>query len=192
MPRERDYKAEYARRIARGLERGFSRSQARGHPKTSERHVAGKVTQPAYSPELETGLRELRWGKSLTASAREIGVSPERLRRYLKNAGVIRKRKGRWIAAEDFRPRQMLIYSEGEARTITVADYESASLIGRYMSAVGQFLNSNDPDFLTPFEGEFVTDIQGRTYLFETRPNVLYRLSAAETETFEQIYRIVV
>lgn len=32
MPRNRDYKTEYARRIERGAERGLSRSQARGHP----------------------------------------------------------------------------------------------------------------------------------------------------------------
>lgn len=192
MPRKRDYKAEYARRIARGLKRGFSRAQARGHPKTIERHIARPATQPEYSPELELGLRGLRRGKSLTASAREFGVSPERLRRYLNNAGVIRKQKGRWIAATDIRSRQILIFSEGEARTITVADFETASLIGRYMSAVAQFLSSNDPSILTPFEGESVTGIQGRTYPFETRPNVLYRLSAAETETFEQVYRIVV
>lgn len=192
MPRTRDYKAEYARRIARGLERGFSRSQARGHPKIVESHIARTVTQPGYIPELELGLRGLRRGMSLTASAREFGVSPERLRRYLNNAGVIRKQKGRWIAATDIRSRQMLIFSEGKARTIIVADFETASLIGRYLSAVGKFLSSNDPSFLTPFKGESVTGLQGRTYPFETRPNVLYRLSAAETETFEQVYRIVV
>lgn len=192
MPRKRDYKAEYARRIARGLKRGFSRAQSRGHPKIIERHIARPATQPEYSPELELGLRGLRRGKSLTASAREFGVSPERLRRYLNNAGVIRKQKGRWIAATDIRSRQILIFSEGEARTITVADYETASLIGRYLSAVGRFMSSNDPSHLAPFEGEFVTDVRGRTSIFETRPNVLYRLSAAETETFEQVYRIVV
>jgi hypothetical protein len=192
MSRKRDYKAEYARRIARGLERGFSRSQARGHPRTNERHVARNVTPPAYNPQLETGLRQLRRGKSLTASAREIGVSPERLRRYLNSAGVIRKRKGRWIPKEDSRSRQMLIFSDGEARTVIVADLETASVIGRYLSAVGEFLNSNDPIHLGPFEGAFVSDVRGRDHYFETRPNVLYRLSSAGAETFEQVYRIVV
>lgn len=39
MARQRDYKAEYARRVERGRELGLSRSQARGHP--------GKGQQPA-------------------------------------------------------------------------------------------------------------------------------------------------
>lgn len=36
MKRQRNYKAEYARRIASGLRRGLSRSQARGHPRMYE------------------------------------------------------------------------------------------------------------------------------------------------------------
>lgn len=37
MARQRDYKAEYVRRIAHALARGFSRSQGRGHPSTVKR-----------------------------------------------------------------------------------------------------------------------------------------------------------
>lgn len=36
MRKQRDYKAEYARRIASALKRGLTRSQARGHPKMYE------------------------------------------------------------------------------------------------------------------------------------------------------------
>lgn len=36
MPKPRDYKAEYARRIARGMEKGMSRSQSAGHPRRGE------------------------------------------------------------------------------------------------------------------------------------------------------------
>jgi hypothetical protein len=37
-----------------------------------------------------------------------------------------------------------------------------------------------------------VTDISGKTYPFETRPNALYRLVSAHDQSFEHIYRIVV
>lgn len=36
MPKPRDYKAEYQRRIAKGMARGMTRSQAAGHPKEGE------------------------------------------------------------------------------------------------------------------------------------------------------------
>jgi hypothetical protein len=35
-----------------------------------------------------------------------------------------------------------------------------------------------------------VTDTDGRTHHLETRPNVLYRLSSAGTESYEAIYRL--
>ena len=67
----------------------------------------------------------------------------------------------------------------------------NASLIGRYNSAVGQFLRTNNPDVLAEFGGRAVKDINGKTHPFETNPNTLYRLSSAGTEPFEEIYRIV-
>jgi hypothetical protein len=33
--------------------------------------------------------------------------------------------------------------------------------------------------------------VKGKRHIFETRPNVLYRLSASQTEPFEEVYRIV-
>lgn len=41
MAKQRDYKAEYKRRIEKGLRSGFSRSQAAGHPKESEKSISG-------------------------------------------------------------------------------------------------------------------------------------------------------
>ena len=191
MPRQRDYKAEYTRRIARGRAHGFSRAQARGHPRVSEPHISPKLQSVSYDPRLEQGLKVLRQGKSLTAAARMIGTSPERLRRYLNRAGVVEKQDRRWVVANDDRQRQVVLYSDGQVLGVSVADYATAALIGRHMAAVKQFLRTNDPDHLAPFVGEAVTDLSGRTHPFETRPNVLYRLDAVGGETFEQVYRIV-
>ena len=84
----------------------------------------------------------------------------------------------------------MPIFSGGKQLAITVRT-RSASLIGRYMSAVRQFLRTNDPKYLADFKGRRVKDVKGKVYEFETAPNVLYRLSSAGGEPFEEIYRIV-
>lgn len=192
MPRQRDFKAEYARRVARGLRRGFSRAQARGHPKVGESHISPTLQKASFDPRLEQGLKGLRQGKSLTAAARQIRTSPERLRRYVNRAGVVEKRRGRWIASDDNRHRELAFFSRGKVLTITVADFATAALIGRYMAGVSQFLRTNDPGHLEPFAGESVNDVSGQNHPFETRPNVLFRLDSVGGETFEQVYRIVV
>ena len=85
----------------------------------------------------------------------------------------------------------MLVYSKGEARTVTV-DRPAASDIGTYMSAVNRFLHTNLPTFLQPFEHRGVTDIRGIYHPFEIDPNTLYRLAHSGDEPFEQHYKIIV
>lgn len=189
--RKRDYKAEYARRIARGQSRGLSRSQARGHPKPSEATARKQPAAPVYNRQLEDGLREIQRGKTLTAAAREVRVAPERLRRYLVGSGIAEKQGRFWAIGPDTRRREMLLFSDGGAIAVTVNPAQ-AELIGRYMAAVHRFLESNDPVFITPFAGESVTDITGRSHPFETDPNELYRLAETGSSTFEDVYRIVV
>jgi hypothetical protein len=189
--RKRDYPAEYARRIARGWAMGLSRSQARGHPAAGEALAGQPQAPPAYSRQLEAGYRAIRDGKSLTAAAKEIHVSPERLRRYLRGQAIAERRGRRWVALPDTRSRRVLMYSNGRARTVTV-DLEESRYVGAYMSAVSRFLRTNDAAHLTWFRGQGVTDIRGALHLFETDPNTLYRLAHTGDETFEQVYRIVV
>jgi hypothetical protein len=196
MARQRDYRAEYARRIAHGLKRGLSRSQARGHPTPREPLAAdvGRPMEPGerYDPRLEFGLREMLRGRSLKEAATEAHVAPERLRNYFAGSEFAHKEHGRWAFRKDRIRRRMLIYTGGKARAIEVLGSEPASLIGRYMNAVKAFLRTNDPGMLAPFRGNRVTAVRGRTFVLETRPNVLYRLDIAGEDTFEQVYRIVV
>ncbi len=189
--KKRDYKAEYRRRIERGLAKGLSKSQARGHPRSGERHSSASASTPRYDPRLEMGVKEMRKGKSLKASARSAHVAPERLRHYAQETGVVHKERRRWVVKDDRRPRQVPVFSGGRAHEIVVAGYAEAELVGRYMAAVGEFLRTNDASNLRPFVGELVMDVNGRPYLLETRPNTLYRLNNSGIEPFEQIYRIV-
>jgi hypothetical protein len=187
MPR--NYQAEYARRIAKALAQGLSRSQGRGHAKAAE--AALRASRPISDERLQLALRVLRQESNFAAASRAAKVSPERLRKYAIERGLLEKAGRRWRARADL-PRRMLLFTNGKSLAITVGDFETASLVGRFMSAVGKFLGEPNKARLTPFVGQSVRDINGREHPFETRPNVLYRLAAAGEHTFEQIYRIVI
>ena len=190
--RSRDYKAEYARRIARGAAKGISRGQARGHPKPKEAAVSSKrPPRPIEDERLQLAFRVLRQEKSLSAAAKAAKIAPERLRHFATERDIIERQGRRWIVRHQL-PRRMPLFTEGKPLQVIVGDFDSASKIGRFMSAVGEFLRTNNPAGLREFEGASVTDVSGRTHPFETRPNALYRLSSAHDQSFEHIYRIVV
>jgi len=192
MPKQtRDYQAEYRRRIERAAATGLSRAQARGHPKASEAHASRKPLKPIDKGRLQFGLQSLRGGKSMAAIARELHVSPERLRHSLNAVGATEKRGRQWFV-KDSLPRRMLLYSKGREETITVPNHKSAKAVGYYMGQVSRFLETNDRSYISLYDGMSVTDIHGVTHPFETDPNALYRLASSGTDSFEQIYRIVV
>jgi len=88
------------------------------------------------------------------------------------------------------RPRRMmLMFSNGKAIRPKVSR-KIASTIGQYLNAVDEFLTTNDPDHLKSFVGRSIKDRARKSHVFETRPNVLYRLNAG-IEPFEEVYRIL-
>ena len=58
---------------------------------------------------------------------------------------------------------------------LKLPDFDTASLVGQHNAAVKTFLDTNDISDLRPFEGRTVKDTSGRTYVLETRPNVIRR-----------------
>jgi hypothetical protein len=188
----RNYRAEYARRKAMGAARGLSRSQARGHPKASERAVTGRrPSKPIDNDRLQLALKILRQERSLAAAARGAKISPERLRSYASERNIIERNGRRWAVRPEL-PRRMLLFSDGRALQVVVGEFDAASKVGRFMSAVGEFLRTNRPNGLREFEGGSVTDLSGKSHLFETRPNALYRIASAHDQSFEHIYRIII
>jgi hypothetical protein len=187
--KKRDYRAEYQRRIERGTAKGLSLSQARGHPKAKEKSI--RKPRPIGDREFQISLKALREGKTLQEAAASIRVSPERLRNQAVSLGIIRRQGRKWKVKATL-PRKMLIYSQGEGYAVTVGTFPNASKIGRYMAAVKRFLRSNDLLHLKLFIGKSIKDTKGKTHIFETQPNAIYRISSSGGESFEQIYRIVI
>ena len=188
MARQRDYKAEYQRRIARGLKRGLSRAQARGHAKANETPISGRKVAP--DPNIEAAIRELNQGRSMTAAAREQHISAERLRRFLVQEDLADKEGRRWIP-RDQRPRRVPVMTRGQFRVLTVDGYQQARIVGEHHNAVGQFVRSNDVSVIEPFVGLVVRGANGKTHPLETDPNALHRIAAMDTPPFHEIYEIV-
>ena len=190
MAHQRDYSAEYERRIARGRAKGLTRSAARGHAKASDKPAREKPKSVKPDPKLEAAIRQMNGGASLTASAKVAHVSPERLRRFVA-ANDLGQREGRkWVMADN-RPRRVPIIDGSDSRTITVPGFAEASRVARYHNAVRRFINDADENMLRPFDGETVRDVNGADHPLQTDPNALFRFAAKDEPEFHEIYQIV-
>jgi hypothetical protein len=187
MARQRDYASEYRRRIERGLKRGWPRSKARGHSETAHRRA--KTSRKSYGREFEKAFKALRVLKNQRLAAESNGISPRRFRQFLREKRLARYRKGKWRFT-DQRIRTIRVITTRGDREIKARGYDASSWAMSHRAAVVKFLEDADPVLLQPFESKFIKDISGRKHFFETRPNVLYRLSSAGSERYEAIYRL--
>lgn len=172
----RNYAAEYARRIARGLARGLSRSQARGHARASETPVRPKPLSYLQDAAFQHAIHTMSSDElSAKEAARRIGWSSERFNRYLAESSFAEQVHRRWKIREDV-ARTVVLYSNGAQHVVTVPDKATASLVGRYSTALAKFYKTNDRSVLQPFVGIKIQDVNGRTYVLETNANTLRRL----------------
>lgn len=189
MVRSRDFKAEYQRRIANAEKRGLSRSQARGHARPGEASISSRS---GIDPtRFNAALKELRQTGSLTAAAKSQRMAPESLRWFLRENALAERRGRGWHITDD-RLRQMTVISDGDIQDVILRGFDEASLNGRHLAAVRNFIGTNDIELLLPFEGVAITDAKGRAHPLETDPNTLHRLAAAGSELFHEIYRLII
>ncbi len=185
--RKRNYPKEYLIRIARGLGIGKSRAQARGHARANDLADEGRSQPFKKSNPLEGALKLMKDGLSQREAARQVGVSPERLRRFQKLNTTSRKEGRRWIIS-DTRPVSVVMATRGKMRDVTVP-HDVSSDISRHWIAINLFLETNDPSHLAAFVGKGLRDSDGAFHPFETRPNVLRKLDSVGELSFVDIYR---
>lgn len=128
-----------------------------------------------------------REGCSLTKASREGGISPQTVRRHTK---AVKKIDGRWKPTKyDRIERVMAINENGREVWLSVNDSRHASTIGRYHSAVRQFLETGDESILKPFKGKRFKDAKGNWHILETDPKKLYEIAERrEEEEYFTIY----
>lgn len=178
-----------------------SLSQLRGHAPEGKKFVSELKPKPVYKrswseiTKRESNIRKksldvlvkVRNGKSLTEASRELHTTPETV---IKNTGAFRKIKGKWIPkSQDRISRIMSIYENGKQSWIEIRDSRTASRIGKYNSAVNEFLRTGDANVLKPFRKPF-KDANGKKHYFETDPDKLYEIAEQQEEPeFWEIYK---
>lgn len=190
MARNRDYKAEYQRRLARGQARGMSPAQSRGHPRKGEPLLSSPAALPKPEPKIELALKLMRDGSSMTDAAKLVRMSRRRLSQFIKAHGIAKFKGRNWVWT-DRRVRQVPFLLWDRQRAIKVEGFDPASRIGKYYNGVHRFLETNDPIHLQAFVGEKVTDIRGQAYEFLTDENALYRFADRDEPAFHEIYKVV-
>lgn len=176
---------------SKNRKREMRNASARPRARTTRQKKQKALRVRKYSANLEAGLQHMREGISLAEAARKTGATPSQLRRYAAGSGLVTRKDGKWHFKRDRRFRKMPIYSDGRHVVITVHNGTTASLIGSYMRAVRMFFETEDLSQLDSFRDKSVRDVNGKRYVFETRPNVLFRLDAAGIEPFDLHYQIV-
>ena len=180
-----------------------SLSQLRGHPKAREKPISQLKETPVHKRSWsELTRRELilrkksldvlsgvRRGQTLFDASKNVGINQETV---IKHTNAFKKVKGKWVVKSfDRISRVMSIYENGKQVWVEVRDSRTASRIGKFNSAVYQFIKSGNKDVLKPFKKPF-KDSKGNLHYFEINPEKLYEIAESweETEFFE-IYKTI-
>jgi hypothetical protein len=188
----------YIKRITRlhSLYPKANLNQLRGHAKISiEPKPLFKRSWKVLSPKEQLAreralevLSDARTGRSLSRLSREHNISAKAV---LKATHGFKKVNGRWKANKTDRiSRIMAINEDGKEIYIEVTNSRYASIIGKYQSAVKEYLNTGNPEVLADFEGMKVKDSSGKWHTLETDPDAIKEINVRREEPeFYDIYQ---
>ncbi len=126
---------------------------------------------------------------SLSHAARAAGTTVAAIKRHAGPA-LDQTTRGTYRAkSSDRLVRPMLVPTVGGPITLDVRDSRSASLLGRYWSAVRQYLETGDAGPLRKLRGRSIT-VKKRAYPLITDPNALDTLADGGELSFDDIYEL--
>jgi hypothetical protein len=182
----------YRRRLERGAERGRSVSAARGHgakalSQWQTRSVAGRE---GYRRALDV-LSRLRHGESLSAAAREVGTTPDAVRRYAGSA-LTRGEHGRYVAKPSDRLYRPMWFLDARGKVmVEPANSREASKLARYWDALDHYLRTGDDGRLRRFRRQLLRTRDKTRLPFLTDTEIIDYLARAGELSFEDLYALV-
>lgn len=179
----------YRKRLERADAQGKSRKQARGHGTTPRRawETASVYGTDRYDRALQV-VNRMRHGESLSRASKEVGISPDTVRRYAGSA-FVQDDRGRWISkAADRLYRRMRWLDAQGITTVEPANSKEASKLSAYWKAVEHYLTTGDERALGKFRRMRLRTRQKISLGFITDPDLLDRLGNAGELTFEDLY----
>ncbi len=195
----------YNQRIVRGhsVFPEATLSQLRGHASKGKKPVSRLKPEPIYKRSWDSlnkrqlsqreksldVLTRVKNGKSLTHASKELKTTPKTV---IKHTHAFKKINGKWVAKKYDKISRIMSINEqqGKQEWIEIKDSRTASKIGKYNSAVNEFLRTGNTSVLKPFRKPF-RDAQGKLHYFETDPDRLYEIAEQQEEPeFWEIYRI--
>lgn len=196
--------SEYTKRVERlhGRYPDATLSQLRGHSKGKEKQISKMKERSAYQKDWETlnptemeirekSLKTLslmrKKNYSLARASKEAGISPETV---IRHTNALKKDGNKWaVKSQDRISRSMKINENGKEVIVHLKDSRHASSVGKYHSAVREFLHTGNISVLDPYHRKRIRDAKGDWHIFETNPRNLHEINERrEEEEFYVIY----